>query len=230
MSLEYEKSPISKSKKPLGKGGRLIMQQSPAMNKNLDFDQISNASLDSQMQFAMKNPDRSIFLGSQKSPLTVSRQFQSGNKAGLGPNQHLNASHISSESLIPTTENFYPGGTGGQPVRGSQLELLELTGNRVNIYQNNFLQDPRFSDSSFHSSQLSGSMGRNASFRKGLKRNHKKIKLKPITVDSKVTEDVMKDWKFKDEKTRKIVEFRLLKQKKRQLKKDKRKLTATERY
>jgi len=62
---------------------------------------------------------------------------------------------------------------------------------------------------------MSGSIGRNASFRKAMKRNHKKIKLKPITVDNKETEDVMKDWKFKDEKTRKIVEFRLLKQKKR---------------
>ena len=45
-----------------------------------------------------------------------------------------------------------------------------------------------------------------------MKRNsYKKIKLKPLTVDKEETEAVMDDWKFKDEKTRKIVEYRLLK-------------------
>ena len=80
-----------------------------------------------------------------------------------------------------------------------------------------------------NNSNLSGSM-RNSNLRKSLKRKSKRMKLKPLTVEKKETDDVMNDWKFTDEKTRKIVEYRLLKAKRRKMKRDKKKLTATERY
>jgi len=45
------------------------------------------------------------------------------------------------------------------------------------------------------------------------------MKLIPLKVDKKETEQIMSDWKFKNEMSRKIIEHRLLKAKRRNMRK-----------
>jgi hypothetical protein len=56
------------------------------------------------------------------------------------------------------------------------------------------------------------------------------MKLKPLKVEKKEIDEVMEGWKFKNNMTRKTIEFRLLKQKRLKMKNEKKKLTAAQRY